>query len=90
MSPTPQACERCGQPTRNFWLADDEGLSPWCNFCVTAQVIAYVGSARWQGFVTVFARAIDSGRAEDVRSVSLALRSLSTLLHDAGSPEGPG
>ena len=78
----PQPCERCSQPTRTFWLTQDDALSPWCNFCIAAQVIAYLGALRCRDFLTVFARPIDSGAPEDIRSVSLALRGLATMLHD--------
>ena len=53
---------------------------------MTTQVVSFIGAARFQGFVTVFARAIDSGAEDDFRSVTLALRALSTLIHDAGGP----
>ena len=88
MPSAPQNCGRCGQPTRNFWLDQADALVPWCNFCAAAQVIAYIGAVRCQGFVTAFARAIDSGKPEDLRSVGLALRALATMLHD--NPGEPG
>lgn len=78
----PQPCGRCSQPTRTFWLTQDGAFTPWCNFCVAAQIMGFVGSLRCQNFATVFARAIDSGEPEDLRSVSLALRGLATMLHD--------
>lgn len=85
---TPEPCSRCGQLTRYFWKDDDGLFSAWCNFCVTTQVVSLIGAVRFQGFVTVFARAIDSGTEDDFRSVTLALRALSALLHDAdGSPD---
>jgi len=83
MTLKPEPCSRCSQPTRYFWKGDDGSLSPWCNFCVTAQVVSFIGAVRFQGFVTVFTRAIDSGAEDDFRSITLALRALSTLIHDA-------
>lgn len=83
----PRPCERCSQPTRTRWLNDDGGYSPWCNFCITAEVLAHVGSLRTQNFAAAFARAIDSGLPEDARMVSLALRGLALMLHDQRKEE---
>jgi hypothetical protein len=44
--------------------------------------MSYVGSARCQAFAAAFAQAIDSGKPEELRSVSVALRGLATMLHD--------
>ena len=79
---TPEPCTRCGQLTRYFWREDDGSLSAWCNFCVTTQVVSFIGAARFSGFITVFARAIDSGAEEDLRLITLNLRALSALLRD--------
>lgn len=49
-------------------------------------MVSFIGAVRFEGFVTVFARAIDSGTEEDFRSVTLALRALSAMIHDAGGP----
>jgi hypothetical protein len=80
--PGPQPCKRCSQPTRTFWLGPGGGFEAWCNFCIAAQVMSYVGSARCQAFAAAFAQAIDSGKPEELRSVSVALRGLATMLHD--------
>lgn len=75
-------CARCSQPTRTFWLRADGQFEAWCNFCVTAQVMNYIGSGRCQALAAAFFRAMDSGTPEDLRAVSLALRGLATMLHD--------
>lgn len=90
MNPSPQPCDRCGQPTRYFWLADSEGkFLPWCNFCVAAQVLGFIQSGPVRGLLASFARAIDSGAPEDIRAVSLALRGLATLLRDSSAGQPP-
>jgi len=86
MDGPPHPCDRCGQPTHYFWhAASQDAYLPWCNFCVTAQVLSFIGSGRARGLLASFARAIDSGAPEDIRAVSLALRGLATLLHDSGT-----
>ncbi len=86
-----EPCARCEQPTRLFWLEESGTLSAWCNFCVAAQVLSYVGAGACRGLVTTFSRALDSERPEDVRAVSTALRALATLLRDRDvPPDTPG
>jgi hypothetical protein len=75
-------CGRCAQPTLTFWAKPGGEPEPWCNFCVAAQVMNYVGPGRCQALTAAFFRAIDSGAPEDLRAVSLALRGLATMLHD--------
>lgn len=83
----PRPCERCSQPTRTRWLNDDGSYAPWCNFCITVEVLAHVGSLRVQNFAAAFARAIDSGLRDDARTVSLALRGLAIMLRDQQEEE---
>jgi hypothetical protein len=78
----PQRCGRCGQLTRYFWLEQGNELLPWCNFCVAAQVLCYIGAEPASQFVASFTRAIESQRAEDVRFLSTALRELALRLHE--------
>lgn len=78
----PEPCGRCGQLTRYFWLDEGGELLPWCNFCVAAQVLCYVGAEAAGRFLASFAPAIRSQRAEDVRFLSTALRDLAQRLHD--------
>jgi hypothetical protein len=90
VAPSPSPCLRCGQPTRHFWLEEIGALSPWCNFCVSAQVLSYIGSRRTLALVSAFARAIDAETPQDVKAVSVALRALAALVHDEGTkPEPP-
>lgn len=82
--PKPQPCDRCSHPTRTFWLAEDGALLPWCAFCIATQVMAHIGPVRCQNFATAFADAIASEDLEDLRSVSLALRGLASMLREGG------
>jgi len=77
----PAPCGRCGQPTRYFWLEEGNELLPWCNFCVTAQVLCYIGPTPARRLVVAFAPAIRSQRAADVHSISTALRALAVRVH---------
>lgn len=84
-----EACERCGQPTRNFWLAHPVELSPWCTFCVTLQVAGAVGASRFRRFLETFAGSIDSGAPDGLRAASLSLRAIASMVRDMPIEPGP-